>query len=342
MDLDGTERHDRHARRRALLIVASLVPFIATMSFLWFRSTGAEPASDQGATDIARIVCRAGTTMVETPVVHAQIDGVHLLVESDVQGLQFSLNDNGWKLGWKDSVYPFPTTQWLPPGVVEAQCGTSTGVTDGVAFEVIDPEGLWHEGLACFESGDFDQRASSWFYADVNPMLEAIARAIPGVRASDVIDYYGYPQPPEEQASTSYRMVRDGRVVGSTEIVGYDDRRFASVYSCNDSGIGVQGEPTAGQLATPFELPGLPRCDPYTTSCTSVYLTAARYADIRGQDPDRYAVPDAPWAACQDTQPEGCRPNPDDVVLRVLLAPPEADLFMSDRGCGSSEATACR
>ena len=137
-------------------------------------------------------------------------------------------------------------------------------------------------------------------------------------------------------------MVRDGRVVGSTEIVTYDDRRFASVYSCDDSGIGVPGEPTAGQLATPFALPGIPRCDPYATECSIAYLTATRYADIRGEDPGRYTPPQMPWAACLDTQPEGCRPNPDDVVLQILLAPPDAELFMSEQGCGSSEATACR
>ena len=96
-------------------------------------------------------------------------------------------------------MYPFSTTQWLPPGVVEAQCGTMK-VADGVAFEVVDPEGLWHEGLACIDSGGFDERGSFPFYADVNPMPEAIARAIPGVRSTDVIDYYGYPRPPGEQA----------------------------------------------------------------------------------------------------------------------------------------------
>lgn len=125
--------------------------------------------------------------------------------------------------------------------------------------------------------------------------------------------------------------------------MSYDDRTFAyGVYSCDDSRIGMPGEPTSGQLATPFELPDLPHCDPYASSCTTVYLTATRYADIRGEEPDRYSVPEMPWAACLDTQPEGCRPIPANVVLRVLLAPPDADLFLSAHGCGSSETTACQ
>lgn len=316
------------------------------MSFLWFGSADAQPASRAEPVDVARIVCRGGTTVVETPIVRAQRDGIHLLVESDVQGLAFSVNDGGWELGWGpaqgDSMYPFQTTQWLPPGVAEVQCGTMKA-TDGDTFEVIDPDELWHDvNLACIESGDFDERGSFPFYVDVNPMPEAIARAIPGVRPTDVIDYYGYPQPPWEQASESYRIVRDGNVVGSTEISSYGDRTFASVYSCDDSGIGITGEPMARQLATPFALPDLPRCDPYMADCSIVYLTATRYAAMRAEDPERYAVPEAPWAACLDTQPEGCPRDPDDIVLQILLAPRDAETFVSEHGCGASETTPCR
>jgi hypothetical protein len=216
-------------------------------------------------------------------------------------------------------------------------------VTNGVAFEVVDPEGLWHDDrLACIESGAFDQRDSFPFYADVNPLPEAIARAVPGVRATDAISYSGYPLPPWEQASEGYRIVRDGQVVAGIEVVSYDDRRFAyGVWSCDTSRIGMPDEPSAGQLATPFELPGLPRCDPYASSCSTVYLTAARYAASRGEDPDRYTPPEVPWDACLDTQPQGCPPDPDDIVLQILLAPPDAELFVSEHGCGSSEATAC-
>jgi hypothetical protein len=45
--------------------------------------------------------------------------------------------------------------------------------------------------------------------------------------------------------------------------------------------------------------------------------------------------------ACLDTQPEGCPPDPDDVILQILLAPSDAELFVSEHGCGSSETTAC-
>ncbi len=297
------------------LIAASLAPFIAAMSFLWFGTAEGAPAAGGDAASVARIECRGGTTTIETPVVRTQADGVHLLVDADVQELKFSVDDDRGTRGWEltpNTTYPFATTEWIAPGQARVQCGTSAGVTDGAAFEVVDPEGLWHETrLACEAAGNFDQRASSWFYADVNPLPEALARAIPGVRASDVIDYYGYPGPPEQPYPPSYRIVRDGQVVGIMEVVSYDDRRFAdAVFSCDDSRIGMPGEPTSGQLATPFELPGLPRCDPYAPSCTTVYLTATRYADIRGEEPDRYRVPEMPWAACLDTQPEGCLPEP--------------------------------
>jgi hypothetical protein len=329
------------------LIVASLAPFVAAMSFFWFRSQGVTPAYGEDAATVARIVCRGGTTTIETPIVRAQADGVHLLVDADVQDVKFSVHDDrgrtdGWELT-PETKQPFATTDWFAPGEVQVQCGTSAGVTNGVAFEVIDPEGLWHDDrLACIESGAFDQRGSFPFYADVNPLPEAIARAVPGVRASDSISYSGYPQFFEQPGPSSYRIVRDGQVVGSMEIVSYDERRFVyAMYSCNDSRIGVPGEPAAGQLATPFELPDLPRCDPYASSCSIVYLTATSYAAIRGEDPDRYTLPEVPWAACLDTQPEGCPPDPHDVVFQILLAPPDAERFVSEQVCGSSETTAC-
>lgn len=261
--------------------------------------------------------------------------------------MKVSIDDDRGTRGWEltpETEQPFAATEWLVPGQVQVQCGTSAGVTNGVAFEVIDPAGLWHDDrLACIESGNFDERGSFRFYADVNPLPEAIARAVPGVRASDSISYDGYPQFPEQPAPLSYRIVRDGQVVGSVEIASYDDRRFAyAVYSCDDSLIGLPGEPTAGQLATPFELPDLPLCDPYVASCSTVYLTATRYVDIRGEEPDSYTVPEMPSAACLDTQPEGCPSDPDDVILQILLAPTDSDVFVSNHGCGSSETTACR
>jgi hypothetical protein len=232
-------------------------------------------------------VCRGGTTTIETPIVRAQADGVHLQFAADVEALKFSVeNDQGGTEGWEltpSTTYPFAWTSWLPPGKIRAQCGTSTGVADGPAFEVIDPEGLWHNNhLWCVESGNFDSRGGSFgFYAEVNPLPEAIARAVPGVRASDVISYAGYPQAPEQP---SYRIVRDGQVVAVLGISSYDDRWFTNgVFSCDASEIGMPGEPQWGQLATPFEVPDLPRCDPYASSCSTVYISATRYAAMRGR-----------------------------------------------------------
>lgn len=330
------------------MIAASLAPFVAVMAFLMSRSEGVAAASSEDAATVARIVCRGGTAAVETPIVRARSDGVHLQIDADVEALKFSVEiDRGGTEGWEltpSTTYPFAWTSWLPPGKVRAQCRTSAGVTNRAAFEVIDPEGLWHDDrLGCIESGDFDSRGGSFgFYADVNPLPEAIARAVTGVRASDSISYSGYPQFFEQPGPLSYRIVRDGQVVAVLGISSYDGRWFTDgVFSCNTSGIGMPGKPTAGQLATPFELPDLPRCDPYASSCSTVYLTATRYAASRGEDPDRYTVPELPMNACLETQPEGCPPDPDDVVLQILLAPLEADLFVSEHGCGSSEATAC-
>jgi hypothetical protein len=76
------------------LIAASLAPFVAAMSFFWFRSEGVATASGEDAATVARIVCRGGTTTVETPIVRAQSDGDHLQIDADVQELRFSVDDD--------------------------------------------------------------------------------------------------------------------------------------------------------------------------------------------------------------------------------------------------------
>jgi hypothetical protein len=298
------------------------------------------------AADVARIVCRGDTTTVETPIVRAQADGVHLLVDSDDPDVSFSVRDDEGRTDrWgRTPGTDEPFAVLLAPGQIRVACGTSMNVMDGVAFEVTDPRGLWHDArLSCLASGDFDARGSFPFYADVNPLPEAIARAVSGVRATDAISYAGYPRSSGDPEPSSYRIVRAGQVVGSMDIVSYDVRTYAyALYSCDSSGIGMPGEPTAGQLATPFDMPGLSRCDPYLTDCSIVYLTATRYADIRDEDPDRYALPEMPEAACLASQPEGCPPNPDDVVLQILLDPADALRLIWEEGCGGSEETVCR
>jgi hypothetical protein len=329
------------ARFAGVALACALVAVIASVVFM----SRSRHAPEVVAVDVARVTC-LGKTDVLTPVVRAHPDGVDLLVETDDDGAKLAIaTAGGGTLGVefaRGAQSPHAVHFRLAPGEVHVQCGSSAEVRNGVALEVVDPEGYWHEErLAC--ARDLEERG--WFPAYhpiVNPFPEAIARAVPGILPSDEISYAGYPSTRGLGGSPRIRVVRDGEVVASFDLVTYGQRRFVlSLYSCDDSRIGVPGEPTTGQLATPFELPGTNRCDPYVARCSTVYVTAASYAEARGEPAHRYTPAPMPWAACLGDQPEGCPTDPASTTLQVLLEPNDAASFVLEEGCGRSASDAC-
>jgi hypothetical protein len=100
-------------------------------------------------------------------------------------------------------------------------------------------------------------------------------------------------------------------------------------------------EAHSGRLGQSVLAPGLAGCDPYAAVCVPVYVSAARYAEVRGEDPAEFAFPEAPWNLCTEEQPDGCPSDPKEVILPVVLQPADAAAFVAVEGCGETKATAC-
>ena len=150
----GTEQQ-KGQRLAATLI--SLMLLISLTSCAVGTDVGAVPVSSSAGSDVARITCRGGTTTVETPIVRARSDGVHLLVRSPIPGVHFSIIDERGERGWgsiPQTEFPFAITEWLVPGEVRVRCATAAGGTDGATLEVVDPEQLWHEARFSCASGE--------------------------------------------------------------------------------------------------------------------------------------------------------------------------------------------
>ena len=134
--------------------------------------------------------------------------------------------------------------------------------------------------------------------------------------------------------------MRQGSVIATFDLSRYDEQTsIGPIYVCPD--FEAEGVSTTGPgLATPYELPGMSRCDPYVDACVNLFLTASRYGSVTKDEVILYA--DEPWMACRKDQPEGCKPDPDAALVRLLVSPDELADFVDKRGCGPHEDSACR
>ena len=329
---------ESRSRRRVAIAVVIAAGFLAWNAFRSF----AAPAGS--VPDVAEISCVGGDTEVLTPVVRLQADGLHLRVDGDRDPTGFVIAlDDGFKVGFEfaeGTDYPASDLTITPPGMARVKCGSpGASAEDGIPMQIVDPGSLFHDARLSCPDEEQSEHGPYVYFTEGNPAPRAIVRAVPGVLPTDEIDYGGFPE--GSLGRGGYRIVRGGKVVGGVSLSRYDLRSFLQVGSCSGSGIGDSGGQTLGVLASPFELPGLDRCDPYATACDTVYVSAARYAEMRGEDPADYAYPKAPWNACTDEQPDGCPPDPNDVILPVVLHPDDAAAFVAAEGCGGTKAAAC-
>jgi hypothetical protein len=229
----------------------------------------------------------------------------------------------------------------IPPGDVSVECGKSERdkpSQDAASLQLVDPAGLYlGSTLGCgADIVEWSPDSPPFFYTDSNPFDQAVRSTIPGLQPSDSVTLAGYPQDPNGQQPI---IVRDGEVIGLFETPSYDQRTFVmNGLFCASSGLGEPGGAT-GTTSTPFRLPTYGPCDPYSASCESVFLSAARYTEFTDREID--LLPAEPWAVCDKDSPGGCVPDPKDMIVRVVMSPEDAALFVNRNQCGASEETAC-
>jgi hypothetical protein len=182
------------------------------------------PEGTSNGSDVLRIRCDGDTVVVETPVVRAQPDGVHVEVvptggervltfwEAGAGRATF-----GGRVAADGKGHPWP----IAPGAARVACGPTLGpVAEAAAFEVVDPDGNWATGeLSCGDAAraevvGYDGGATRW--VDEEAMIRGILR---GVRETDRIVPASYGR----DRLARWVILRDGAEVGVVVVTWVTD-----------------------------------------------------------------------------------------------------------------------
>lgn len=349
--------------QRVWIAFVALAVFAAAGAFAWsaFRpgSSAPEPPGDEStAPTVVRLDCGGQGPELLTPEVQVQTDGVLMHVEpvGDAIGVEGSLVDEdpgtgtwAFDFGEGDQAQSFAIALGIAPGEYVVRCahgaflGGELTSAEGVSLRIVDPEGVWHDpALACSGPDQALRQIFDGGEPPVNPASiidQVIRHAVPGVVDSDVIDYAVYPGTPRGE-EWHFRVVRRGEVLAVLHLFESDSQRTIEVEACSSSQIGDPDAPTAGPLATTREVPEFPRCDPYANACASVWVSEARYAQLRAES---IPQPDEQVPSCDEATPdEACSTYPDDQAVELLLLPEDGEAFVAQYGCGQTRAEMCR
>jgi hypothetical protein len=350
-DMGSVQRRPSRTRIVALgLGVAIAVVGVGLpLTLLRFRGDPVRPGGGS-VPEVVNVTCRGGATEVTPDVVRVQRDGVHFHLETDLDrpfvnffwdGRRSALR-LGSDRGRIDGDFSDP---FVPPGPLSIECATHEVARmseAAVSVQLIDPEGFYGrypESLSCgTEFFEWAPREVPFFYAQVNPLREAVLRSIPGVTPEDRVVFAGYPTTGEFGGQPI--IVRGEQVVGLFDLSTYGQRTFVlHGWFCTWSGLGAKDASPSGLTATPFSLPNEPRCDPYAEECSPVFVSAARYTELTGEEVE--LVPPGPWAVCDKDTRSGCVPDAEDMVVQILATPSAAEAFVARHDCGASEESAC-
>jgi hypothetical protein len=195
--------------------------------------------------EVVEVTCRGDATIVETPVVRAHGDGVHLRFENEGGRAEYSLHHDSWAGGSAEGGPLAPgrspvVRSSIPPGRVLVACVTDPpGSYDdqGVhpdRVRIVDPDHLFVPfGLACGWGEQFRVRLEA---GEEGPM--AAFRRVAGVRTDDELIPPLYPESPRYGPTAI--VVRDDRSVARIMYFGTwhrDDVAELLVNACPGSGI---------------------------------------------------------------------------------------------------------
>jgi hypothetical protein len=190
--------------------------------------TGGTDAGDPAPPDVARVVCDADGTHVETPSVSPQLDGVHVLIDNRLgfdTGFATRFG-NGAGAGENAPQGESAHVLQAPPGTVEIGCYASEGALDQPElqpFDVVDPDGVYRSvELDCASvvsgTGDYAEGAQGLTGAPTDLARDRFDDAY-GLAAGDVVERAGYPQ----SGTPIVRLVRDGRTLATVSYLGAED-----------------------------------------------------------------------------------------------------------------------
>ncbi|HET9544217.1 MAG TPA: hypothetical protein VFO88_01430 [Gaiellaceae bacterium] len=187
---------------------------------------GAPPPPPVSIPTTALIVCGPDGASVATPEVAASTDGVHVEIRNETQGRQIvhvQGAESGQGEGFSEGAH---TRVWtLPPGSATVSCADPADEAPdptGASFEIIDVDGVWvSTALDCenVSTATFDWIAGApGVKGDPAEVVKAESEA--QLEPGDVVEAAGYP---EAEGFSTVRVVRDGRVISTVDLVPTDD-----------------------------------------------------------------------------------------------------------------------
>lgn len=227
-----------------------------------------QPAADPvAAPDVLHLTCTPDRATLDSGVVRAQADGVHIAVDASdaVTGVEIvtgSTPRNFFGVGvdaQEDGSRGIP----IEPGSWSIGC--FAGVDDGIgpsdigtpraaSFTIVDPDRIYTPvALVCDEpttrlfpvNGTPSSGVDGRYEPTAQTVDESVA-AVPGILATDVVREAGYPDGPGFKSGPLYTVLRDGRAVARLGIpVEVSGSWSVSVDACPGTGVGPDAPPGA-------------------------------------------------------------------------------------------------
>jgi hypothetical protein len=201
--------------------------------------TSAPEAPPPRAVDVAHVVCQPLGTVVRTPRVNAERDGVHLAVTNLSKAELLEIRSASDDLLAEAPIEPDGVTEnvfTIPPGDVTVTClsGRLEGRDRSAAvLDVLDTAPWISPTLACGDDVDLVELTAEEIPDE--PAAATAGRTVPGLRSSDTLAKPGYPN--SRWHGDLLVVLREGETVG--RITRAEDRGAWSVVvtACRDSGL---------------------------------------------------------------------------------------------------------
>jgi hypothetical protein len=251
------------------------------------------PPPDE-APDLLHLTCTPDTATLDSVVVRAQSDGVHIAVDAsnDVNRVEIVFGSApeeffGTGVGVHEDGSrgtPIqPGSGWgvgCSGGGGNAVSPSDIGTSKVAAFTVVDPDGIYTPvELAC------DQPISRRFavtgtpasgvdgqYEPTAQTVDESVAAIPGILDTDVVQEAGYPDGPGFKSGPLFTVLRDARPVARLHVpVEVFGSWSVSVDACPETGIGPDAPPGAAG-PTPDE--AMVRCAESRTEVSTPIVNA--------------------------------------------------------------------
>jgi hypothetical protein len=193
-------------------------------------------SNEESAPNVLDVDCSHGVPRLDTAVVRAQSDGLHVSIRGadayEIVSPRGTPPDEVFGVGGSMSA-----RRGIPlgPGRFEVGCGTKVTPGEGTtAFELVDPAGHYAEPYVRCDGAT--ERTYDTSIPSSTPPEDAAARAIRGLARDDIVRDGGY-DAADFKMGPVYVVIRDGTTVASLILLAPGETYEARLTACPSSGL---------------------------------------------------------------------------------------------------------